>query len=301
MGSTVDSQNVFLFWEGREVLHARHFAAVNSVLHHHPRAKVAIYSNSLRAAPVEEAYRVAGLDVSVQRYNCTEMSVGLPGASLGRLLQKVIDAVFEASGSATPVPKYHAGPVPNKTTWTAEGRRVSGHKAFLTLLSEWMRYFLVYRHGGLYLDFDMLVLQPMLGHLPNTVGVDHITGEADRQGHEGFACMERNGRPTADAHGHKFACLCNCLLLLERGHPLLERALNLSQQFVDTAVAHRSWGMMRHYEVMTRVLYAAAGGMLRPAGGAAPVPIVSTFQQMDTFNFSCQVVASPHAASMNLP
>ena len=90
-------QDVFLFWEGRHSLHEGHLAAINSVLHHHPHAHVAIYSNSLNASATAAPYRALGLDVDVVRYNCTALSIGYAGASLGRLLQAAIDGATKGS------------------------------------------------------------------------------------------------------------------------------------------------------------------------------------------------------------
>jgi len=289
-------------------LHDGHIAAISSVMHHHPHAHTSIYSNSLHLNTTQH-YRSRGFNVDVVRYNCTSLSIGYAGESLGRLLQRAIEAAFDDA----------KGRVPDKATWQAAGKRVTGHKAFLTLLSEWMRYFLIYRFGGLYIDFDMLVLRPLIvpgamnrlgvdyQHLNYAVQTQQTEGGAAPHAHTGFSCIEgsgSNGKESdafRDRRGRPFTCVCNCILLFERFHPLLERALNLSHPMLNYYVAHHSFGAMRHYGLMTRVLLRAAGGDLdwavstdiKGKGSVAPrkaieKKMVSTFEQMDTYAFSCQ-------------
>jgi hypothetical protein len=172
--------NVFLQWEGRTWLHEGHHVAISSVLHHHPRARVWLYSNSLDAANATRRYQQRGLTVQVVRYNCTALSLGRPGESHGRLLQAALDeasAIMRREGLG--------GRPPDKAVLQRAGREVTGHKAFLTMLSEWIRWILVYNYGGLWMDFDMILLRPILNVLePNAVGVDH-----DEDGHS-FDCRE---------------------------------------------------------------------------------------------------------------
>lgn len=273
----MEQQNVFFFWEGRPTLHKGHFNSISSALVHHPAAKVSIYSNSLDANHVLAPYpRSRGFVVELVRYNCTALSLGYPGADQGLLLQAAIDAVFQST-------RVSEDQLPSQATWNAIGRKVTGHKAFLTLLSEWMRYFLVFRFGGLYLDFDMIVLRPLLvPALQNRMGVDYA-GDS-----HSFSCLEGLGKdPFRDRNGRLFTCVCNCLLLFERQHPLLERTLRLMQPMLMTYVAHRSFDTMRHYTMSTRVLMKAAGGEVKSISGAT-TPMVQTFTQVDTHILTCQ-------------
>ena len=91
-----------------------------------------------------------------------------------------------------------------------------------------------------------------------------------------------------DRRGRAFTCVCNCLLLFEARHPLLERALNLSHATLKWYVAHKTFNNVRHYGMMTRVLCQAAGGEFGEGPGRAPTKMVNTFEQMSTYNSSCQ-------------
>ena len=93
------------------------------------------------------------------------------------------------------------------------GNSIPGKVLTQVHISDFLRYFLVYHFGGLYLDADMFIMRN-LQSLHNTIGA--YTNRSPVCHYETYS----------KGNIKNFACLNNGFLSFERGHPFLKEALN---------------------------------------------------------------------------
>lgn len=98
---------------------------IESIFFHHPNATVRVYSNGLPLDFLRE-FALAGFAISVQRYELVELLRGTPAA-----------------------------------TWLSRGAEWQRGPYFYSHLSDIMRVALLFKHGGVYLDFDMILTRPL--------------------------------------------------------------------------------------------------------------------------------------------
>jgi len=123
----VDNTNKFiLVWTTpKHKFTLRHRKVLESIFYHHPDAVVQVFSNSL---PFDMFYKFnqAGYNIRVFRYNISELCKGLPGEAWVKQLD----------------------------TW-------SQSQHFYAHLADYLRFVLLYRYGGIYSDFDSILVKPL--------------------------------------------------------------------------------------------------------------------------------------------
>jgi hypothetical protein len=132
----------------------RHWRCVESIFYHHPAAEVNIYSNTLP----DNTFNVltdAGYSIKVQRYNLEDMLNGSPAQGFTKKLGKAVN-----------------------------GEHWYSHE------SDLLRLLLLYNHGGIYMDTDVIVVRPV-----DTLG-SNILGweEVKRKLNGAFLKFERNNK-----------------------------------------------------------------------------------------------------------
>ena len=154
---------------------------VESILYHHPSAAVRVYSNQLPRT-FFAAFRRAGFDIRVHRYNVTELLLDTPAAAwLERLAE------------------WERGPY------------------FYSHVTDAVRLALLFRVGGVYLDTDVILTRPIRLTAAEPLGAPAIEGPPalhDALGVESYADT-RTGLPTLNgaimAFGRGSRFLWNCL------------------------------------------------------------------------------------------
>jgi len=185
----------FLIWFGpASNFSPRYGFAIQSILAHHPFARVSLYSNSLPREFLSE-YGTATAKVSVVRFSLEELAAETP-------IQEWLDQNREI---------YTSGP------------HSAVHQADL------VRLLLLYSHGGIYIDTDVIVTAPM-HEVRNSIGV------------EGELVMPlqspEDGRIIEGAGGISLV-VCNAVLSFEAGHPYI--AACLAEWATSYNPHHRSW------------------------------------------------------------
>ncbi|KAG2389121.1 hypothetical protein C9374_014521 [Naegleria lovaniensis] len=188
---------IFLIWIG-ETFPSLYMSAFETILFHHPHAQVMVLSNELDEhvfdsfkkfkQSLNESSQPKYQDIHVVRFNLTAMTrEGKLGSDF------VQDALSIAKRSSH-----------------------SQDSSFLKLtrvhLSDFLRYYMLYYYGGLYIDSDMFVMRN-LQHLKNAIGVD------------GFRTQVCHSEVYSKGPVKDFACLCNCLMSFEKEHPFMREAL----------------------------------------------------------------------------
>lgn len=113
----------------------RHQSTLESIFYHHPMSTVLIHSNTLHDSQFEDL-RNAGYDVQVRPYNLSLLLLASPAAGLApRLAQK-----------------------------QDKGPHWYSHQ------SDILRFLMVYNHGGVYMDTDMILLKNLDTLQDNVVG-----------------------------------------------------------------------------------------------------------------------------------
>ena len=122
---------------------ARNAAVLDSYLYHHPRSTITIYASHL-TADFFARYTDAGYDVRVVRLD-DELIMGL--------------------GKICPGQSWLA----NLTEWK-KGPYFYSH------ITDYLRFCLLYAHGGVYSDFDAILLQPLdiATWGPSFIGKDRV-------------------------------------------------------------------------------------------------------------------------------
>jgi lactosylceramide 4-alpha-galactosyltransferase len=144
--------------------------AIERICHYHPASSVYIYSNTLKGTmPVLETLLVRGCNVTVWPID-RQLFIDSPLLGWWADHEKQI-ATLEKDGHASEKPYLHAH------------------------LSDVLRLWVLYKHGGVYLDFDVYLLRP-------------LTGLAN------FASQE-DGKS-----------INNAVMGFEKGHPVMEQAVN---------------------------------------------------------------------------
>lgn len=197
------SGNIFFVWEGRPRLPTGHMLSTYSAVHHHPSARIWLYSNTLDAAATSAPFVAHGFGHAfrVVRYDLIELAAHTPAARLGRLFHNALGRTRGASGL---------------WNFTAAGAALETLH-LTTQFSDWLRVLLLWRYGGMYMDFDVLLLSDLLQHR-NLFGVS--THKSDQK----CARDWRIGKGVT-AEGAGINCMCNAIIVAEAHHPLLRGVL----------------------------------------------------------------------------
>jgi lactosylceramide 4-alpha-galactosyltransferase len=165
-------------------IQARNYTCLESIFFHHPDAQVQLYSHTLPEAYIQP-FVEAGYALSIVRFD------------------------LEALAQDTPA----EGHITSLHTWSKE-------PYWVVNLSDLLRLLILYRHGGIYLDFhDTLVLKK-LDDLRNAIGWEHHgfvgTGVMIfEKGHPFLkSCLELYfARYEANVWGHQGPLLCKTVLM----------------------------------------------------------------------------------------
>ncbi|CAF0946183.1 unnamed protein product [Brachionus calyciflorus] len=182
-----DTENIFLIWFG-ENYPLVYFKCLETLVFHHPKADVLIFSNELDENLVEPFWKKGYQNVRVVRFNLTILGRDKPG----------FDFVIKATKLLR-----------NETLLVFQG------KIQLTNvhLSDFLRYLLVYTYGDFYLDSDSFVVKNFL-KFKNSISVT----ENYRYNYSTKVCSTDKIK--------NFKCLSNCMFHFEQYHPFMRDALN---------------------------------------------------------------------------
>eukprot|EP00026_Physarum_polycephalum_P002364 Phypoly_transcript_02370.p1 GENE.Phypoly_transcript_02370~~Phypoly_transcript_02370.p1 ORF type:complete len:875 (+),score=91.90 Phypoly_transcript_02370:378-2627(+) len=128
---TTSSRFVAIWTSPVNTFKLRNRRVLESIFFHHPNAHLVVYSNVLPLYFFHE-FNSAGYDVQVERYDLSELAKGLPG----------VDWVKD-------LPKWESG------------------EFFYSHLSDFLRFVILYRQGGVYTDLDSILLRPI--NMPNVI------------------------------------------------------------------------------------------------------------------------------------
>lgn len=143
-----------------------------------------------QACAVESAART-NLDMSIYLYMATERPPGNPEADKGEGLQRdcktmeVLESLANVYVMRSDLPKHLVG-TPLESLYF--GGKLKGSDYAFQHLSDALRVALLYKHGGIYLDLDVVVLRS-LRCLRNTAGHTFILGESSIE--NGFMAFDR--------------------------------------------------------------------------------------------------------------
>lgn len=177
--------HIFLIWVGKSFPYLKAF---ETLLYHHRTSEILVFSNELNEN-IFEKYKSIGWDIKVVRFNLTKLAQNKHG----------FDFVLKAR-------KVLAQKDPN------------GLQVLNTHISDFLRYFLLYYYGGLYLDTDMFVLRN-LENLGNAIGVDV---------NNSYVCHNKS---YSYGDVKNFSCLCNCMMSFQKDHPFLKEALEYYENY----------------------------------------------------------------------
>ncbi|RMZ95343.1 alpha 1-4-glycosyltransferase family [Brachionus plicatilis] len=176
-----DKFHIFLIWRG-SAFSLIYQKAFETVVKFHPNAEIMLFSNELKEDWFLSLNKSG--NVFVVRYNLMQLVKGRKGWNFAEKASRILN-----------------------------GENVKNLKVSSNHLSNFLRLFLLYTFGGLYLDTDMIVLRD-LSIYKNHIGVD------DKKS---YICSSN----IYSAKGAKnFSCLCNCLLSFEKNHPFIGKALD---------------------------------------------------------------------------
>ncbi|CAF0916132.1 unnamed protein product [Brachionus calyciflorus] len=181
-----DKFHIFLVWKGQHIPNI-YLKAFETLVKFHQNAEIMILSNELETK-IFSGYNNSK-NIFIVKYNLTQMVYQQPGYDFVEKAVKILNGQNINNLVVTPV-----------------------H------ISDFLRYFLVYSYGGLYLDFDMFVLRNLESY-KNTIGVDQ---------NKSHVCSKKvYDSPKAK----QFTCLCNCMFSFDRHHPFLEHALTIYEKW----------------------------------------------------------------------
>ena len=200
---------------------SRHHRVIESAFLSHPASTVRIFSNTLDCSMFSQLLN-DGFDVRVSRYNITRLAGSLPGAEWLR----------------------------NITKWK-EGPSFYAHMA------DFLRFVLLYRFGGTYLDFDALLTARLPAKSQNIIALE----ECDSLGHDFCMFLPEYGSSWEEPYKRRnFFYTPIGILSFEPGHPTLLMALRefrsynpnlwpcgtvyLSRAFIHTRSIWKSWEVL---------------------------------------------------------
>jgi Galactosyltransferase/Glycosyltransferase sugar-binding region containing DXD motif/Alpha 1,4-glycosyltransferase conserved region len=132
----IEKQMFFLVWTTPpHTFRLRQHRVLESIFMQHPKAKVCVYSNTL-PCNFFVSLKSLGLDIAVVTFDIAEMVKNIPGSQ-----------------------------------WAAQMPAYSKGAHFYAHLSDFIRMACLYRFGGIYFDFDVILLNPVRVH--NMVIAEH--------------------------------------------------------------------------------------------------------------------------------
>lgn len=196
---TANKFHIFIIWKGEKfpIIYQKAF---QTLVKFHPKAEIMIFSNEL--------------DVEVfRKYNESE-NVFLVRYDLDLMVKNKLGYDFVSKASRI----MKGEVIKNNKNVTLQLTHVH--------LSDFMRLFLVYYYGGLYLDTDMFVLRN-LESFRNSIGVDD---------HRSYVCSSKT---YSTSKVFNFSCLCNCMMSFDKNHAFLKAAL---EQYDLWWSSHQGYG-----------------------------------------------------------
>jgi len=134
----------FIFTTGLNTLHWRVIRSIESVFYHNPNAKVVVHSNTLPVTGSKlDTFWEAGYDLQVKPYDVNEL---LKDWSSGKNATDLVELFLSRKHV------YKKGPF-----WYS-------HETDL------LRYLLMWKYGGVYLDTDMYIQRPISKNFTNVLG-----------------------------------------------------------------------------------------------------------------------------------
>lgn len=164
----------------------RHHRTIESILYHHPEARVRVVSNSLTCT-MFSWLRDDGFDVKVMRYNVTKLAESLPGSQ-----------------------------------WLAQVSRWQRGKNFYAHYADFIRLLVLHRYGGVYMDTDVILLNRIPRSVKNAVAVERCD---EPRTHTFCFRLPEFGSGWETSQRDVFY-VPNSMMVFERGHPALTLSLH---------------------------------------------------------------------------
>lgn len=256
------STNIFLIWEGSE-LGLGHYTSLRTLLHHHPKDSIYIYSNTLDEDRTMQPFREHGFDnVNVVRYDCAALTAGTVAASFGALLQSTL--------------------VATKFNFTAAEQRL-GTRWLRTQFSDWLRTVLLYRFGGLYVDFDVIIFRNLLQYR-NLIGSSFsLRMQTCHTSYSQQLLRNLSHAHSLNIGGRSVRCVTDSLMALDRGHPWLRGVLQAAPSVFESC--RHSLKPWAQYSCLTSPLYTGIAVALLPN-----VSLLSTVHAVDWSDLFCAML-----------
>ena len=176
----VNRHNIFTIWTGKNIpIHYVKYFRV--LLFHHPNSDVYIFSNDLERSIFEVNHTMRNFHVV--KYNLLVMTKDKPGNDFGQTAEFIMN-----------------------------GGQVKNLSLTRVHLSDFLRYFLIFNYGGLYIDMDMVVLKN-LEFFSNTISVDV---------NKSYVC---HNKLYNKGNLKEIGCLCNCIFSFKKGNLFMKDAL----------------------------------------------------------------------------
>ena len=261
-GSSTSGGNIFLIWEGTTALANWQHVSLRTALHHHPNDNIFLYSNTLDQTKTIAPYREHGFhNVHVVRYDCAALTAGTVAASFGARLQSALMATA--------------------FNWTAAERYI-GTRSLKTQYSDWLRTVLLYKYGGLYLDFDIVVFRNLLQYR-NLIGLSTRVSMQSCITPYGLYVIKRGNLTFRSPEGRNVRCVTDCLMVMDRGHPWLRGVLQDADGVFDSCKhASNQWVQ---YTCLTAGLYTSVAVSLLPNAS-----MLSTVNGTDWADLFCNML-----------
>ncbi|CAF0910951.1 unnamed protein product [Brachionus calyciflorus] len=180
--------NIFLIWYG-ETLPDIYFKGLETIIFHHPKCDVLLFSNELNESIIFPLKEKGYNNVHIVRFNLTKMVENNIGYDFVEKANKLLS-----------------------------GEKIDNLQVTRVHLSDFLRYFLVYSYGGLYLDTDSFVLKNM-EHLRNMISVREKFS---------YICSQKVYSTPKLAN---FTCVSNGVYHFEKNHKFMK----------DAVINYESW------------------------------------------------------------
>lgn len=177
-----DRLNIFLIWYGHQFPEI-YLKCLQTVVYHHPTSDVLLFSNDLDNSLLDPFREKNYTNVRIVRFNLTKLGQNEPGNHFIQKSNQMLD-----------------------------GKVYKGLAITRVHLSDFLRYFLVYKYGGLYIDTDSFVIKS-LAELKNSIGVtDNFS----------YKCSDKVfNSPKAK----NFTCISNSVYHFDRNHAFMKDCL----------------------------------------------------------------------------
>ncbi|CAF0719793.1 unnamed protein product [Brachionus calyciflorus] len=194
-----DRFNIFLIWYGKQLPDV-YFKGLETIIFHHPKCDVLLFSNELSESILLPIREKGYNNTRIVRFNMTKMVENKIGYDFVEKANKLIN-----------------------------GEKIGNLKITRVHLSDFLRYFLVYTYGGLYLDTDSFVIKNM-EDLRNMISV-----------REEFSFICSN-KVYSTPKLKSFTCVSNGVYHFEKNHPLMRDAVINYDKWWSRNQGYDWWG-----------------------------------------------------------